>query len=126
TQMSGPQPEGVMGKCTFCVHRQDSGDEELEGTTACAQTCPVDAIQFGDMDDPESDPQQALDEKSASSTFELLEERGTEPNVVYIGDEPSDEARAIEGAETFKDPEEAIDIEKNPPESRSTNAEVDQ
>ncbi len=126
THMSGPQPEGVMSKCTFCVHRQDSDDPAEQGTTACAQTCPVDAIKVGDMDDPESEPRQHLKKKGGASTFKLLEDRGTEPNVVYIGDEPSDDAREIEGADTFKDPAEAIEIENAPPETRSTNVEVNQ
>ncbi|MEF8827963.1 MAG: 4Fe-4S dicluster domain-containing protein [Haloarcula sp.] len=125
-KMSGPQPEGVMSKCTFCVHRQDDDERDEAGTTACAQTCPVDAIKFGDMDDPDSEPRQHLRKKSSSSTFKLLEDRGTEPNVVYIGEEPGDDTRAIEGAETFKDPEEAIEIEQNPPEARSTDVEVNQ
>lgn len=120
--VSGPQPEGVMGKCTFCVHRQD--DENLAGTAACAQTCPVDAIKFGDMDDPESGPRKHLQKKQSSSTFRLLEERGTQPNVVYIGEEPSDDANQIQDAGSyFKDAEEAIDIERNPPEDYSTELE---
>ncbi|WP_281195078.1 4Fe-4S dicluster domain-containing protein [Halorubrum sp. F4] len=122
TSASGPQPEGVMSKCTFCAHRQE--DPQQQGTTACAQTCPVDAIKFGDMEDPESEPRQHLSEKSSSSTFQLLEDRGTEPNVVYIGDEPGDDARPVETAERFKDPEEAAEVERNPPESRSTDVEV--
>jgi Fe-S-cluster-containing dehydrogenase component len=123
-RMSGPQPEGVMSKCTFCVHRQDDPDiPDQGGTTACQQTCPVDAIKFGDMDDPDSDPRQHLQEKGASSSFKLLEDRGTEPNIVYIGDEPSNDARPIESAETFKDPDEAIDIEQDPPDSRETEVE---
>ncbi|MEF8757176.1 MAG: 4Fe-4S dicluster domain-containing protein [Halobacteriales archaeon] len=126
TRMSGPQPEGVMGKCTFCVHRQDADDRDEQGTTACAQTCPVDAIKFGDLEDPDSEPRRHLREKNSTSTFKLLEDRGTEPNVIYVGNEPGEDARAIESAETFKDPEEAIEAEQNPPESRSTNVEVDQ
>lgn len=118
-KVSGPQPEGVMGKCTFCVHRQD--DEHTKGTAACQQTCPVDAIKFGDMDDPESEPRKHLREKQSSSTFKLLEERGTEPNVVYIGEEPSEEARPIQTADEYmKDPEEAIEIEEDPPETYET------
>jgi Fe-S-cluster-containing dehydrogenase component len=126
TKMSGPQGEGVMSKCTMCVHRQDNEERGEQGTTACQQTCPVDAIKFGDMEDPESEPRQHLAEKSSSSTFKLLEDRGTEPNIVYIGDEPSDDARPIEDAETFKDPEEAAEIENNPPETRSRDIEVNQ
>jgi molybdopterin-containing oxidoreductase family iron-sulfur binding subunit len=124
TKASGPQAEGVMSKCTMCAHRQEDPDQQ--GTTACQETCPVDAIKFGDMEDPESEPRQHIREKQSSSTFKLLEDRGTEPNIVYIGDEPSDDAEPVEGADRFKDPEEAAEIENNPPESRSTNVEVNQ
>ncbi len=33
----------------------------MVGTTACEDACPPGAIQFGDMNDPESDPRQYLD-----------------------------------------------------------------
>jgi Fe-S-cluster-containing dehydrogenase component len=109
----GRQPVGMMGKCTFCVHRQE--DDERRGSTACEQSCIANAIHFGDMDDPESDPRQHLRKKQGSSTFRLLEESGADPNVIYVGDEPSEEAHVIEGADTFKDPDEAIRIEKQLP-----------
>lgn len=99
--VAGSPPEGVMGKCTFCVHRQDS--EGLAGTTACEQACPVDAISFGDVNDPESDPRRHLDEKRDSSTFSLLEGLGNEPNVTYIGDEPSSSAEPTDGPFTYED-----------------------
>ncbi|SIR83357.1 4Fe-4S ferredoxin N-terminal domain-containing protein [Natronorubrum thiooxidans] len=54
-------PRGVMSKCTMCPTRQDGhmGDEKV-GTTACEDACPPEAINFGDMNDPESKPQQYL------------------------------------------------------------------
>lgn len=101
--VAGPPPEGVMGKCTFCVHRQDSGDPDLEGTTACEDICPVDAIHFGDLTDPSSDPRSHLRTKPRSHTFHLLDEVGNEPNVIYIGKEPSKDAEPIPGPTRYED-----------------------
>ncbi|MXV64323.1 4Fe-4S dicluster domain-containing protein [Natronorubrum sp. JWXQ-INN-674] len=54
-------PRGTMSKCTMCPTRQDGhmGDE-MVGTTACEEACPPDAINFGDMNDPDSRPRQYL------------------------------------------------------------------
>ena len=118
TWVDGPPPEGVMGKCTFEPAWQDGKmGEELVGTTMCEQACTRDAIHFGDMNDPESDPNQHLEEyKDAHandqsefpdrkdhtvSTFRALEERGTDPAITFIGNEPSEEARQIEGPVSY-------------------------
>ena len=100
----GNPPHGVMGKCTFCVHRQDSDDEDLQGTTACEEICPVDAIHFGNLEDPESDPRQHLEEiDDDDNTFKLLEFKGTDPNIIYVGDEPGAGATPVEGPRTVED-----------------------
>jgi molybdopterin-containing oxidoreductase family iron-sulfur binding subunit len=113
-------PKGVMGKCTFCVDRQDGAmGEEKIGTTACEEACAMDAIHFGDLNDPESAPNQHLREYRESqendteqfpnrkehtvSTFKLMEERGTDPNVHYIGNEPSPHAEQVEGPVSYDD-----------------------
>ncbi|WP_123619266.1 4Fe-4S ferredoxin N-terminal domain-containing protein [Halorubrum sp. CSM-61] len=113
-------PEGVMGKCTFCVDRQDGqmGEDKI-GTTACEEACTMDAIHFGDLNDPESPPNQHLDEyregqdndlsefpnrkEHTTSTFKLMEERGTEPNVRFVGNEPSPHAEQVEGPVAYED-----------------------
>ncbi len=118
--VDGPPPEGVMGKCTFEPAWQDGQmGEEMVGSTMCEQACTRDAIHFGDMNDPESDPNQHLREYEQAhqndtsefqnrpddtvSTFRALEERGTDPGVVFIGDEPSTEAHQVEGPVTYED-----------------------
>ncbi len=104
THGGGNPPKGVMGKCTFCVHRQDSESEALQGTTACEQVFPVDAIHFGDLEDEESAPRQHIaDLDDDESTYRLLEDRGTEPNVIYVGSEPSPDATPVEGPRTVED-----------------------
>ena len=95
---AGSAPQGTMGKCTFCAHRQVSDDESLQGTTACEDVCPVDAIHFGDMNDEESAPRQHLaNDTGGQPTYRLLEDKGTDPNIVYVGNEPSRTATQTDG-----------------------------
>ncbi|MFQ5854461.1 MAG: 4Fe-4S dicluster domain-containing protein [Anaerolineae bacterium] len=85
----GGHLKGVIEKCTFCAQRIEKGL-----TTACANICPVQAIHFGDLDDPNSEVSQLLRKKES---FQLLEDAGTEPNVHYVGGQPpSTEIRQIE------------------------------
>ena len=100
---AGSPPKGVMGKCTFCVHRQDSDDEELQGTTACQERCPEDVIRFGDMKDPESDPRQYLRDNDDKNQYKLLDDVGNEPNITYIGQQPSKDAEPIQGPVAYED-----------------------
>lgn len=56
--------KGVMEKCNFCVSRtreiresekrSNKKYDESTATSACAQTCPTQAITFGDINDPDS------------------------------------------------------------------------
>ena len=80
--------KGVMEKCTFCVQRV-----EKDMLPACVDTCPTHAIQFGDLDDPNSAPSVAVREKKG---FKLLEERNTQPSVTYLRSPFSSGAREIE------------------------------
>ncbi|MDP6823354.1 MAG: 4Fe-4S dicluster domain-containing protein [Dehalococcoidia bacterium] len=84
----GGHTKGVMEKCTFCVHRVDSGLDP-----ACVVNCPVGALIFGDLEDPESPASRAIADKPA---YRLLEERDTRPKVRYIGAPVSSTAREIE------------------------------
>lgn len=76
----GGHYKGVMEKCTWCVHRVEKGQKP-----ACVANCPVNALLFGDLDDPESDVSTAIRDKGS---FRLLDELGTHPRVYYIGRHP--------------------------------------
>lgn len=81
--------KGVVEKCTFCVHRLEQGLEP-----ACVNVCPTKALNFGDLDDPNSEVSHVLRERPS---FRLLEDVGTEPRVFYVGgQEPTSDTRQIE------------------------------
>ena len=108
--LAGTPPEGSCSKCTFCIHRE--WDEEQRGTTACEDICPVNAIHFGDLNDPESAPNQYLEDYDESETFKARSDV-SDPNVIYVGDEPDDvEVEPVPGPTTHED----MDLEEsNPP-----------
>ncbi len=104
--VTGEPPRGVMGKCTFCPTRQD--DPETRGTVSCAQACHMNALHFGDLNDPKSVPNVYLAQRRKEAggnlpTFRLLDDLGTEPNVIYIGKPPSKDAELVEGPYTVED-----------------------
>ncbi|MDG5759675.1 4Fe-4S ferredoxin N-terminal domain-containing protein [Natronococcus sp. A-GB1] len=153
--VSGRGPRGVMEKCVFDPARQDGNmGDEMVGTTACEEACPPGAIQFGDMNDPDSDPRRYVDnvplaraiehdpddeelqdaiavlegeeepaeeddedgltEEEAErllrgeygepdSTFRLLQEYNTDPNVLYLGNEPGPDAEQVPGPVAYDD-----------------------
>lgn len=82
---------GIMEKCTFCVQRIRRVEENAasegrpirdgEVQPACVQTCPTQALVFGDLNDPESRVAELARNRRG---FRLLEELGTEPAVVYL------------------------------------------
>ncbi|MDK1019384.1 MAG: 4Fe-4S dicluster domain-containing protein [Actinomycetota bacterium] len=76
----GGHAKGVMEKCTFCVHRVEKGLEP-----ACVDSCPTNALVFGDLDDPDTPMSRYLRE---NRTWQLLEEAGTRPRVYYVGGTP--------------------------------------
>ena len=81
---------GVMEKCSFCLHRinqakHDARVEERElkdgdVVVACQQSCPSDAIVFGNTNDKTSKVSQAMAEKR---TYSLLEELNAKPALKY-------------------------------------------
>jgi Fe-S-cluster-containing dehydrogenase component len=85
------RPKGVVEKCTFCHHRlQRARDQaravgrplrEGDYVPACVQTCPTEAMVFGDLDDPRSAVARL---SKGPRAFRLLEELGTRPKVVYL------------------------------------------
>ena len=85
------RPAGVMEKCTFCVQRIQDGQSHAkdesrdvrdgEIRTACEQSCPAQAIVFGDLEDSVS--RVARLARSARASH-LLEDLGTDPSVIYL------------------------------------------
>jgi molybdopterin-containing oxidoreductase family iron-sulfur binding subunit len=83
--------EGVMEKCSFCTQRiRDAQNRAvLEGrpvrdgeiVTACQQTCPAEAIVFGDIRDPESRVAQLSDNERTYRVLDYL--INTQPAVLY-------------------------------------------
>ena len=82
---------GVMEKCTFCVQRIQDGKETARDenrpvrdgdvSPACAQSCPAQAIVFGDMNDPASRVSQLSDDARG---YHVLNELNTRPAVTYL------------------------------------------
>jgi molybdopterin-containing oxidoreductase family iron-sulfur binding subunit len=82
---------GVMEKCSMCVQRiQESKAVAKQGKRAiadgeiqpaCAQSCPAQAITFGDRNDPESRLSHKIND---SRHFEVLAELGIKPVVGYL------------------------------------------
>jgi molybdopterin-containing oxidoreductase family iron-sulfur binding subunit len=84
---------GVMEKCSFCVQRVRDAQNRaaLEGNRplvdgeivpACQQTCPAEAIVFGNVRDPNSRVAQVL---ANERTYRVLDELiNTQPGVSYL------------------------------------------
>ncbi len=80
-----------MEKCTFCIQRisRANGDarEEVrplkdgDVQPACVQSCPAEAMVFGDLNDKDSKISQMAGSGRATR---LLEDLGTKPKVFYL------------------------------------------
>ena len=81
---------GVMEKCSMCIQRIQAGKlkakmekrplKDGDIKTACQQTCPANAIIFGDGNDPNSEVSKAL---KSERTYYVLEELNVQPGVGY-------------------------------------------
>jgi len=82
---------GVMEKCTLCVQRIQTGklnakkenramvDGEVQ--TACSQSCPANAIVFGDLNNPNSEINKLL---TGKRDYKILTELNVRPIVNYM------------------------------------------
>ena len=82
---------GVMEKCTYCVQRimrakiesekEDRQVRDGEIVTACQQTCPTEALIFGNLNDPSS---RVAKLKNEQRSYGVLAEIGTRPRTSYL------------------------------------------
>ncbi|MBN4049612.1 TAT-variant-translocated molybdopterin oxidoreductase [Bacteroidales bacterium AH-315-N07] len=82
---------GVMEKCSFCIQRIQAGKldakkeqrniKDGEVKSACQQSCPANAIVFGDLLDPESEVSKLY---KNDRMYHVLEELHVLPSVGYL------------------------------------------
>jgi Fe-S-cluster-containing dehydrogenase component len=82
---------GVMEKCTFCIQRIAAAKiaakndrrpiRDGEVVPACAQTCPTEAIVFGDLKDPES---RVAKLHAHERSYAMLGELNVKPRTRYL------------------------------------------
>jgi molybdopterin-containing oxidoreductase family iron-sulfur binding subunit len=83
--------KGVTEKSTFCVQRISAAKNTAsvdgrdvadgEAMPACAQTCPAEAIVFGNLRDPTSRVSQAA---RSGRAYHVLSELNTRPAITYL------------------------------------------
>jgi MoCo/4Fe-4S cofactor protein with predicted Tat translocation signal len=117
---------GVMEKCSMCVQRIQAGklvakkegrklvDGEIQ--TACSQSCPTNAIIFGDLNDTESEVSKwHADQRN----YKLLEETGIKPSVAYLTKVRNSEMEEEGKEEKHKEGEKQEGAEKKEEKSHS-------
>ena len=95
---------GVMEKCSFCAQRIQEAKSESARTgaplmdgdiqVACQQSCPTQAIVFGDLNDPES---RVSKQAERQRSYRVLEELNVKPSVRYLGRVRNREDKVSEG-----------------------------
>jgi anaerobic selenocysteine-containing dehydrogenase/Fe-S-cluster-containing dehydrogenase component len=83
--------KGVMEKCSFCIHRIVEGKNKAKSEgrkvrdgeiiPACVQTCPTDAMSFGNLVDKGSRVSKLIQDPRAYQVFDHL---NTKPAVIYL------------------------------------------
>jgi anaerobic selenocysteine-containing dehydrogenase/Fe-S-cluster-containing dehydrogenase component len=84
--------KGVMEKCSFCIQRIDAARQKAkdenreirdgEVVTACQQSCPTQAIRFGNTRDPNSAVVAKADRPARA--FASLQDLNTRPGITYL------------------------------------------
>jgi molybdopterin-containing oxidoreductase family iron-sulfur binding subunit len=85
--------QGVMEKCTFCVQRIEYARQDAKAaghvitdgaiTPACVQTCPTQALAFGNLKEAESGVSQNI-QKSSPRAYHALHVLNTRPGITYL------------------------------------------
>lgn len=76
SESSGRGNEHTIGKCSYCNHRVEDGEQP-----ACVQTCLGRTRVFGDLDDPNSEVSRLISENDVEV---LKPSEGTDPQTFYI------------------------------------------
>ena len=95
---------GVMEKCSMCIQRiqevrieaRKNGEKIKDGQIkmACEQSCPADAIVFGDLNDPESKISRLV---NSGRHYRVLEELNIQPTVGYLTQVRNREKKSTQG-----------------------------
>jgi Fe-S-cluster-containing dehydrogenase component len=83
--------KGVMEKCSFCIQRikaahnnaknENRSIRDGEVTPACVQTCPTNALIFGNLMDPDSRVRKLVEDPRA---YQVMGYLNTKPAVIYL------------------------------------------